>query len=180
MYPLMLGLVFVCVAFQPQPAFPAEPESTTFDWSRYQLQQSFVDFGLGVAEALRGSGKRGPLRKQPNEHVSSVLDEICAEDAPGVHTEWLRPGSSSRSEDLFTVTRLAVTRQTLRLPYGLKIGKSRPEDVTRSALGPPSKVQGTILIYSVRAGEADEGDNTLRFSFRQGKLWRVEWEWFID
>lgn len=120
-----------------------------------------------MAEAIRGMGKRAEPR-ETTEHL------IHSEQASANYRiKWVTKRSAP---DAPFPEYMKLDKVGTILPGNTILGKtSQAEIITR--MGRPYQKDRERLIYQL---PGYQGDDVAVFTFRNGKLSVVEWQWFVD
>ena len=107
-----------------------------------------------------------------NRHVPGQIDHVHTLKYDGLEVSVYR-ASEDPPRDL--IGRLVVTDKKYPVKWGLKIGVTT--DAVKSVLGEPDRVKEGTFEYVL---EECAGTCSVSFSFQNGLLEKIEWEWGID
>jgi hypothetical protein len=123
-------------------------------------------FGTGVAEAWRTDPhSRRLAKKQRAPHWEQVGADY--------RIKWVIP---NRTEYAPFPSYLKVTKNGFVVSGVATIGRSKKEDIT-DWLGQPDSIKENAILFRV---PGFLGDETAIFTFANGTLKSVEWEWFYE
>lgn len=158
-------ILFICCCLVAAIGHAAE-EGTTFNLQK-ELRIELSTFGHGMAEAIRGLGRRAPPIEESEYVVRS--EQI----GPGYKVKWITKKSEP---DAPFPEYMKLTKSGTILPGNTILGKTKQSEIINRFGQPYSQRAGTLSYHL----PGYQGDDTAIFTFRSGKLAAVEWHWFID
>jgi hypothetical protein len=167
MNPLRFSVLIVqsCWALSATISSAAEEDPTAY--VQKELRIEFSTFGRGVAEAIRGMGKRAKLGEATEYVVRS--EQVGS----GYTIKWI---TKKGEPDTPFPEYMKLNKVGVILPGNTMLGKTSQSEII-SRMGKPSAKDGEKLTYQL---PGYQGDDIAIFTFRQGKLSVVEWLWFVD
>ena len=158
-------LLFVCSALVATSSHAAEEDPALL--LQNQLRTDLSTFGHGMAEAIRGIGKRAVPTKADQYVVWSE------QTGTNYKIKWITKKSEP---DMPFPEYMKLSKGGTVLPGYTVLGKTNQAEII-SQFGKPNSQRSEALSYHL---PGYQGDDTAIFTFRNGKLATVEWYWFID
>ena len=158
-------LLLVCSAFVATIGHAEEEDPTVYLQKELRIELS--TFGQGMAEAIRGMGKRAV----PGEETEYVVRS--EQVGTGYKVKWITKKSEP---DAPFPEYMKLTKGGTILPGSTILGKTNQSEII-SRFGKPNSQRSGTLSYHL---PGYQGDDTAIFTFRHGKLAIVEWNWFVE
>ncbi len=139
-----------------------------------ELKFELNSFGHGVAEALKGSGKKLPPVKISPTNTSGHIRTFVTEIGEEFEIKWSK-GFDEQQNELFPA-KLRLLKKGFRLPGEIVIGLSTRENIIAKFGKPISENDGNMHFLIPGYGE----DDIISFNLKNGLLQSILWHWIND
>jgi len=158
-------LLFVCSALVGTIGHASEEDPAVYLQKELRIELS--TFGQGIAEAIRGMGKRAVPGKETEYVVHS--EQV----GTGYRIKWITKKSVP---DAPFPEYMKLAKSGTILPGNTILGKTNQSEIISRFGKPHTQSSGTMSFHL----PGYQGDDTATFTFRNGKVVTVEWHWFVD
>jgi hypothetical protein len=151
-----------------------KPQSVNYQERINEFVNDGLDFKLGesIGEIIKnlGNPKNIKVEKIKNVYYPDVIDEINKLFYNGLYVEIYKATEGNKE----ILTALSVMSYKFKVKWGLNVGASKDE--IKKVLGNPSKDVDNVWSYVDSDGYEDE----VRFYFKNDKVNKIEWSYYID
>jgi hypothetical protein len=154
------GVAFACAALSAVAQQDAVPNPAAIE--------RLGGFGEGVASGMMAPSMLRGQRRVKGENGESLVVRTFRDGGRELQV-WLGRDGAPHYESL------VIGRPGFALPMGLRIGDAR--GLVESTLGAAVQATASTLVYRRTAHTVEGCSDPVTFTFEQGKLARVAWQW---